>query len=160
MKNNIPKNSLWHLITIDDAPRFLLGESIYCALKLIQEVEEIKFVILNYIEGAGKEKLIHSLQNQKNQITDIKDLMEKFFDVSHVEWGDFFLFKEYPKEWENLEDEEYPNAISLTDVTLRAVDNQYMYIYTRSERVVEALKSQYTIESVKNDLLENLDYPD
>lgn len=160
MNKNVTNDSLWYLIIIDDAPRFLPGESIYNALLLIQKVEGIKFVILNYIEGTGKYGLVHSLQDSKNQVIDIKKLMEKFCGIDHVEWGDFFLFKEYPNEWKNLKDEKYPNSIVLTDVTLRAVDNHYMYIYTQSEKIVEALKENYVIESIKNDLLDNLDYPD
>lgn len=98
-----------------------------------------------------------------DKICKIDTIFEIIKTIDHLEWGDFFLFKEYPTDWKNPRGEFvpiYPYVIAQADITLRAVDDQYMYIYTQSEKFVDIVKSHYEIESVKLDLLENLDFPD
>ena len=159
MIQNLSTDFFWYLITIDDCRRMLNGESIYEMLKLIQDIEQIKFVVLDDIEGAGKYGLIASLQDNIDKIYEIKSILEKSKEIIQLDWGDFFLFKEYPNSWINLREGDYPYVIAQADTTLRAIDDQYMYIYTQSKHLVESIKSQYEIESIKFDLLENLDFP-
>jgi hypothetical protein len=134
MNKNVTENLCWYLITIDDAPKFLPGESIHNLLKLIQYEEKIEFGIIDAIEGSGKYGLINSLQNNKGKVFEIVDLLKICSAIDHLEWGDFFLFKEYPACWKNPKGEQYPYVISQANVTVRAVDDQYLYIYIRKER--------------------------
>lgn len=159
MTPNLPTDFYWYLVTIDDYPRMLTGESIFEILKLIQEVEKIKFVIFDAIDATGKDHIFRFLHENVNEVFDIENLLKITNNIEHVEWGDFFLFKEYPKDWENLGDGHYPHVIAQADTTLRGVDDQYMYIYTQSKNLVDIVKSHYEIEGVKVDLLENLDFP-
>ena len=80
-------------------------------------------------------------------------------DIRQFEWGDFFLFKDYPKNWNNSNDIPYPKVIIQTDTTIRAVDNQYIYIYTPFIEIIQIIKENCQIESEKTDSLENLDFP-
>lgn len=150
----------WYLITINDTPEYLSGKSIFNILNILVKVENIEFTILDYIHGSGKNGLIYSLQEDRYQVYEIENLLKIVCNIVQLDWGDFFLFKKYPNNWDNAEGEDYPYVIAQTDLTFRAVDNQYFYIYTQNKKIVDIVKSIYLIESIKFDLLKNLDFPE
>ena len=152
------KDFNWCLITIDD-PDFLSGKSIFNVVQLILKYMKINYVIINDVDGSGKDWLISNLQKNQNSILKIDDFLNILCEVNQFDWGDFFLFKEYPKDCSFSQEKSYSYVIAQTDVTIRAVDNQYIYIYTPYEEIIEAVKNKYTIESLRLDSLENLDYP-
>ena len=144
----------WTLITIDD-PAFLPGESIFDIIQLIIKEIEFKFVIPDEIYGAG----VGPLFKKENSILVIEEFLNLLSGVKQFDWGDLFLFKEYPKNWDNPGDGDYPYLIAQTETTVRAVDDQYIYIYTPYKEIVDVIKANYEIESIKNGPLESLDYP-
>ena len=146
----------WQLVTIDDNPQLLAGKSIFDLIQLLQKQLVFKYVILKDIEGIAEGAVF--LRDKEGEVLEIDYLLKNICNVIQFEWGDFFLFTNYPINW-NSENLDYPYLINQTDSTVRAVDNQYMYVYTPSEKVVDALKNNYKIESIKSDILENLDYP-
>lgn len=148
----------WNLITIDD-PSYISGKSTYNIIKLILKSINFSFVILDNIEGSGKEWLIASLQRKKNIPIKINDFLKLLKDVKQFDWGDFFLFKTYPNYWNNIDDVLYPAVIAKTDTTIRVIDNQYFYIYTPFQEIASVLKEHYEIESIRTDALDKLDYP-
>ncbi|MBS0272764.1 MAG: hypothetical protein JSR85_09030 [Proteobacteria bacterium] len=149
----------WTLITIED-PEFLPGKNIVNIIQLISKVVCFKFVILDYIYGAANNGLIPFLQEKRNKILKIEDVFQEISKVIQFDWGDFFLFKEYPEQWNNSKGEQYSYVIAQTDTTIRAVDDQYIYVYTPYEEILNLIKKNYKIESVKIDMLQNLDYPE
>ncbi len=153
--SNFHLNPEWILITIVD-PKNLPGESILTLIKLLLKVVKYEFVILDYIYGAG----ILPLIEKENNVITINELMNMLPEVKQFDWGDFFLFKEYPKHWNNNTKELYPYVIAQTDTTIRAVDDGYIYVYTPYPIVADIIKKKYEIESLKIDMLEKLDYPD
>jgi len=130
MVSNLSTDFYWYLITIADCERALNGESIHEMLTLICDIEKIKFVILNDVEGAGEFGLINSWQDKIDEILDIGKIKTEPKKLIQLDWCDFFLFKEFPNDWTNPKDWHYPTLIAQSDTTLRAVDDQYMYIYT------------------------------
>lgn len=156
--NDIIKNSKWYLMTIDD-PLGLPGESILNVLNLLTIPLKLKYVIINDINGAAENGLIHSLQNKENIILELEEILNVLKKVNQFDWGDFFLFCQKPMNWDNPNDYNYPKLISQTDTTVRAVDDQYIYIYTSHQKVVNLIKEKYTIENVKTGSLDELDYP-
>ena len=159
MEKELIKNCEWTLITIDD-PTFLSSESLIHIFTLLKKKIEFKFVIINDINGTGKDWVISSLQKKENNtVFEIKEFLNILEDIKQLEWGDFFLFQEFPN-WEKSEEiTYYPRLIAQTDTTIRAVDNQYIYVYTPCQEIVKIVKENYEIESLKIGLLENLDYP-
>lgn len=152
----------WYLVTIDD-PDFLLGKSIYNIIKLILTKIEFHYVILEYIDGSPKSDhlgLITELQKKMGKVTDLNEIVESLSGVKQFDWGDFFLFREFPSQWDDPKGALYPHVIAQADTTVRAVDNQYIYIYTPYEEIVELIKSNYEIESLKVGSLNDLDYPE
>lgn len=156
--HDLTPSAKWHLITIDD-PNFLPGKNIIQLLKLMRTLIPIQYVILDDVEGSGSDGLINSLQNLENTPLKLDTLLEKLIGVNQFEWCDFFLFIENPLTWHNSPDYDYPNLINQSDITIRAIDGQYMYLYTPLSVMESLIKEKYTLESFSTDFLENLDYP-
>ena len=143
------------LVVIED-PNAVPGKTIYDFFKILMEVLELKFIVLDYIVGGGVS--IANYQNQSDLILNISDFLKELKGVDQFERGDFFLFRDYPSEWENPDEESYPYVIQQTDTTLRVVDNTYLYLYTPYSAVEKQIMDVYKIESIKIASLEKLDY--
>ncbi len=158
MNSSLIPEEKWTLVTIDD-PAFLPGKSIYDVIQLLLKVIPFKYVIINEIYGVTK--AIADLEKKENTIMEIKELMDDLCKVRQFDWGDFFLFKDYPSDWwERSKDLiDYPNLVVQSDTTIRAVDDQYIYIYTPLQEVIKTIRENYVIESIKTDSLDKLDYP-
>lgn len=154
MENLLTSQLKWGLVIIPD-PNNLPGKSISNIIHLILDSINFKFAIVDDLIGAK----ISDLVERENTIMKINDLLEVACDVVQFEWGDFFLFKEYPNQWNNSTLLGYPEIIIQTDTTVRAVDNGYIYVYTPYMEIIEMIKKNYPIESIKIDSLWNLDYP-
>jgi hypothetical protein len=150
----------WTLITIDDAPKFLSGKTIWDFLNLIKQKTSLQFIVLDALEGVGRNGLIAELQKKSNLVIDIDDFMKILPEIKTFEWCDLFVFKKFPENWTNSGKEPYPSVIVQSDMTIRAVDNQYLYIYTPSKQLVDLISENYHIESIKNAPLNELDYPE
>lgn len=147
--------SSWKLITIDD-PLFLPGKSIYDVIKLILKKVDLKFVVISEVYGCG----ISSLLEVEYEIIKIDQLLKVICEVKQFDWCDFYLFLQYPKDWfQPTGITDYPFLIQQTYLTIRAVDDQYIYIYTTSEEIARLINKSYLIESLKTDQLENLEFP-
>ena len=154
--NNFHSNIKWYLITIDD-PKALPGESIFNIIKLTLKIIKFNFAVLEDVIGAGLG--IIALEKKENLVIEVNELLNELCNVKQFDWCDFFLFKEYPVEWKTTPEATYPFVISKTDTTIRAVDDRYIYIYTPNEELKKIIITNYNIESIKYDFLENLDYP-
>lgn len=154
LDNNSKLESNWDQIVIFDEAA-LPGKSIFDIIKIILKVIEFRFVIIDDINGA----LVSNLLEIENKIIDLNNLLEIIISVKQLDWGDFFLFREYPQSWINYKKEKYFNIIGQTDTTVRAVDDTYIYVYTPYKKITNLIKENYKIESIKTDSLEKLDYP-
>ena len=118
----------WTLLTIDDS-NFLPGKSVTNMINICTSVVKLNFVILNQIYGTTE--AIASLEKQENNVLNIKDIESDINKVKQFDWGDFFLFSNYPSSWQPPQGViYYPDLVSMTDTTIRAVDDQYLYVYT------------------------------
>jgi hypothetical protein len=156
---NLSTTHEWHLVTIDD-PAFLRGKSIFDMLKFLSQHGKFKYVILNDIVGTSQNGLMAILQEKENSVLKLNDFLNVVCDVRQFEWGDFFLFKEYPQDWvDATTGDYYPPIIEKTDTTVRAIDNQYIYIYTPHQSIADVVLDKYEIESIKTSPLNALDFP-
>lgn len=155
---NSSPNLNWYLVIIDD-PEFLRGQSIFEILKFLSNIDKFKFTILYDIFGFAQNGLMINLQEKENTVISLQEFLNVVCKVRQFEWGDFFLFKRKPIGWDNPDDRFYPNLVAQTDTTVRAVDNQYIYIYTPSNEIVDRIKEKYKIESITYNILTELDYP-
>ena len=159
MKTNRKWNENCYLVTIDD-PLFLPCKSIQNLFEYLLEIVDFKFTILSDILGYSTTPCgIYNLQQKQGKILLLSSLIKDLNEIRSFDWGDFFLFLNEPKDWDNPYDWDYPYLIHQTDTTVRAVDDQYMYIYTPYSNIIEHLKKKYTIESVSVGTLGNLQHP-
>lgn len=97
------------------------------------------------------------LEQNKNQILNIKDTLSVINKIQQFDWADFFLFKNYPTNW-NDDGEEYPYVISQTDTTIRAIDDQYIDIYTYNIEIVRLIKKNYILHHITTGSLIDFTY--
>jgi hypothetical protein len=160
MEYDLTSKNNWSLIIIDD-PKFLTGESFFCLFQNLLKKIDFNYVIFDSIDGSGKYGLIESLKEKENTIIKMDEFLKIFLDIKQLDWGDFFLFKDYPKDWVNPKNAPYPYVIAQSNTTVRGVDNQYFYIYTPYQEIIDLIKNNYnTVETIKNDNLEYLEYPE
>lgn len=150
----------WYLLIIEDQEN-LPGKSIAQILKILNQTKKFNFVNMDNIEGAPIEnKSWIDIKKLGGKFLKIEQILLILLDVKQFDWADFFLFKNFPSVWENDEEiPDYPKLISLADLTIRAVDDQYIYIYTQELKIIDQLKQYYNIESIKEGVLENLEHP-
>lgn len=146
------KTEMWYLIIIKDS-QDLSGTSIFKILNIIQKTIRFEYVILNDINGAG----VAELAKKENTPVLVADLIMDIEKVVQFDWGDFFLFKNFPKQWDNKKS--YPNLVTESDTTIRAIDDTYIYIYTQYKEILNILSQFYNIESISFDFIENLEFP-
>jgi hypothetical protein len=147
------KLPVWFLVTINDS-NFLSTKSISVIL-LIKEVHPVDYVILNDINGGSVAELI----DLEGDIITIQELLSFLSGSGQLDWGDFFLFCKKPDNWNDPKDYYYPTLVKQSDTTVRAVDDQYIYIYTPYQEILELIQTNYVIESIKQDALDKLDFP-
>ena len=153
------RKNKWYLITIDNIG-MINGDGFFNIINLIKTVQKFKYVILNDIEGSPKSDhkgLVAFFQYQEGKVLLLQDYLKDVTGVLQFDWADFFLFKKKPENW--ICYELYSDNIEQTDTTVRAIDGQYIYIYTPNHEIVDLVKSKFNIESLKFDLIEKLDYP-
>jgi hypothetical protein len=148
----------WTLAILDD-PDELTGRSVVEVIALMQRAAGFRYVIVDGLEGAGVPGVIADLNERIDEPMKIEELVKIFKGVRSVEWGDFFLFKEYPNGWEDDGEEPYESVIARTDTTVRAVDGRYLYVYTFLPEIEQAVSKNYTLESRTCDCLEDLPHP-
>lgn len=156
--SDIKKKDTWYLLTLKD-PNYLPGKNIFKIIELLLKVVDFKFAITNALEGTGNENY-DSLKEKENSIIEINDLLQLICDINQFVWGDFFLFTKYPKSWNNPAGKDYPYVIRQADMTIRAIDNLYIDIYTQNKNIVDLISNNFEVERIKNDSLDNLDYPE
>ena len=154
--NNLERD--WFLLSIED-PEFLSGMSVLKTIMLTKQMINFEFVVLNDIEGSGRDWIIFNLRKKMNHVLKLEKFLKSLPHVIQFDWGDFFLFKDYPNHWNNSTDLGYPSLIAQTDTTIRAIDDTYIYIYTPHEKIVEILKENYKIEKELKGLLKDLEHP-
>lgn len=159
MEGSASEKSRWYLIIIEDLED-LPGKNICQVIQLLLKFKEIKYVILDYIEGAAHGGLISLLKNKEDTVMNLETLLEILPHIIQFDWGDFYLFKAPPLNWKNLNHMTYADMVIQSDTTIRAVDDHYIYIYTPYIEILNLLENSFKIESIKQDLLENFDYPE
>lgn len=153
------KHKKWSLTIIND-PGFLSSETVVAILKSLSDNLDLKFLIMDFISGSGDNYIIPELQGISKKKLVLDEAIPMLLSVNHFEWGDFFLFKNNPMIWEESENSKYPDLIAQTDITVRAVDGQYIYIYSPNDGFIEDLKDKYHIELFEKGFLDDFEYPE
>lgn len=157
-------NQMWHLIALEDPPEYLNAITTTKLLKLLEDHFNYKYIILHEFEGAGKPGVFQETRKKIESFTvfTFAEVYEILKDVQQFDWVDFFLFFDFPKDWEYAEDFSYHPLLSQSDGLVRGVDNRYLYIYTPNQSVIDSIQKKYPpcaiIEKETNEL-QNLIVP-
>jgi len=150
------KQNKWNQVVI---PIPLSGKCMHDLMNIILGVKNFKYIILDDIEGFAEGYLMQILRNLQFTPIRLKDIASALQHVKGFEWGSFYLFEDYPKNWDNNGHYFDPYMVKQSDSTIRAMDGNYAYIYTPYDSVIEIIKKNFKTEDVITDYLENLDYP-
>lgn len=147
----------WYEVVIPDDSA-LSGKSMSALLELVRNMLGIRFVVVDGISGAN---IVELQDNYAGMLCDIRGVIDSLKNVVQLDWCDFFLFESdgvLPGQ-----DQAYDEIIEKTTATVRAVDDEYIYVYTKSENLVGDLCARYSGKEgfEKNvGLLEEFQYPE
>ena len=150
------KNSIWTMISLAD-PASLPGTSIMKVMTSFLDIWPVHYVFLDYVEGAGIYDMFH---DREFPILAVSKFLKYLPQVIQFDWGDFYFFKTRDMDEEKILNLEPYEKIALSETTLRAVDDGYIYVYTPYKEVAERVKTcGFKIDSIKEGELTSLDYP-
>lgn len=152
MKANSDKK--WFLIVVIESLD-LPGASLFRLIMDLLAIRRFNFVVVDDIIGAGVQELVE----MEKIIFGLSQLLMILPSVVQFDWGDFYIFENQPKDFILNTELKYPEIISQTDTTIRAVDDQFFYVYTPFEDVVDLIKLKYDVDFIHHDTLDNLEYP-
>ncbi|MBC6419039.1 MAG: hypothetical protein GDA44_09755 [Prochloron sp. SP5CPC1] len=151
---NTQLKDIWLEIIIEDDSS-LSGKFVASFMKEVTIFLSLKFVVLDYLSGSNIAK-INSYHISRIEL--LEPLIQEISKVGQFEWCDFFFFRKggfIPSE-----NEQYDKIIPCTDLTVRAVDQSYLYVYTINQRLLELIKSKYDAVTVNQDKLCNFIFPE
>ncbi len=143
----------WHLISLIPKDG-LNGNSFINVLKILEKNFEYKYITLwEFMACVSKNGFINEIHQIHQKITDVvvfsfEEIYKILDEVEHFEWVDFFLYKDFPRDWHLPDDWYYQPLMKKSDCFVRGVDDQYIYIYTPLEEVVKLIKASYPIEEL------------
>lgn len=152
---NLQDDILWEQLVIVD-PQALPGSTLSKVIKSIIKCIQLTYVISANIEGAGTSLL----EREQAKVLTIEDFLNKLLQVIQFDWGDFYLFKLKPENPNTFLSKDYENLLPKAEVTLRAIDDTYLYIYTKNITIINQIKIEYELESSRTASIVNLDFPD
>jgi hypothetical protein len=147
----------WWQIVIEDESA-LSGESLIRLLKLVSPNIEVHFVAVDDIEGGGA-GISRLMNNGAPLVLSLQAVLDSAESVVQFDWGDFFLFQNKEQALQVLPGEPYSDSVCKALVTVRAVDDTYFYVYTRSQDLVEAILEKYSEAEVWKSPLKKLEFP-
>ncbi len=145
-------SSVWHQIVVPD-PQGLSGASVASFVSLIIRKLGAIIVVASDLVGACP-----GLMGHARRALNTEDFLQKVVDATQYDWGFFFLYSRTstPEEIVTSDDKA---AMRNADATIRLVDDQYFYIYTRDEGLVSELVGMYPTAEHKASSFEELDIP-
>lgn len=75
----------WHLVVIDDAPKFLPGKSFIDILQLLFSTGKFNFVITDAIDGSGEDWIITNLQAKRNDVFTFEKILRILSKINQLD---------------------------------------------------------------------------
>jgi hypothetical protein len=146
------QNNTWFQIIVKD-PGGLSGLSVIEFISPIVRKMRLKFAIVTDLSGA-----IAELKDSEGQVLSCSDLMRRLVEVTQFDWAFLFMYKSRPS-LEEAEISDARAALQKADITVRLADDEYFYIYTRDQEVVDDLMKSYPGAEFKVCKASDLDIP-
>ena len=144
----------WYEVVVPD-PSNLSGPFVAAFLKLVARFMKIKNLVIDDLSGANVSELI---ENYTATIVELDIVVNLIANAVQFDWCNFLLFK--CGGYIPGKDESYAEFISKTTITVRAVDDSDLYLYTRDEGLVKEIIARYKGIAVNRGTLESFVYPE
>lgn len=149
------KNTLWYEIVIEDYS-LLSGLSVSNLVEHVNVTEKCHYAYCDALDGGN----IQWFLNNQHTLLRYEEIKNNLKDNVIFEWGDFFLFKDKPIKFQYEKTIKYFEVISQTDCTLRLVDGNYIYIYTKKFDTLSSLEKIYKIATITSGNADSLTFPE
>jgi hypothetical protein len=143
---------VWYEVVVPD-PSSLSGNFVGSFLLFVSDYLGANKIVLDDLTGAGVRKL---LESYTHTVVEIREIIELINEAVQFDWCNFLLFDNcgfIPEE-----NQEYPEFIAKTVLTVRAIDDTELHVYTRSNRLVAEIKAKYEKVEVTEGELESFHY--
>lgn len=145
----------WYEVVINDY-KLLSGCSVISLIEFINLTEKCHYAYCDALDGG----YIHWFLENQRTILDYANIVTNFNNNIIFEWGDFFFFNDKPIKFNCKKTLKYSEIVSQTDFTLRLVDGNYVYVYTKKIETVESLEKKYKTESITFGNIYDFTYPE
>jgi hypothetical protein len=149
-------DSKWYEIVVPDPnPNSLNGQFVAPLLSFVSNILDTRVIVLDDLEGAGIDRLVEMTLNKVVSLDQVIDLIE---NVTQFDWCNFLFFSS-----EGIvpgKDQSYPDFISNTIATVRAVDDTEIHLYTQNINLVNKIQERYLNVNVTSGELSSFSYSD
>jgi hypothetical protein len=145
-------SSAWHQIVVRD-PQALSGASVGSFISSIVRKMGATIIVASDLVGA-----YHGLKGHEQRLLASDDFLTKVKDATQYDWAFFFLYSRTPTA-EELQVADDKAAMLIADVTVRLVDDQYFYVYSRDESLMSKMQRMYPGAEHKTSIFGELDVP-
>jgi hypothetical protein len=147
----------WYQIEIEDESA-LSGPSLMRLVRTLAEVRAVEAVVVIGAEGAGPNFATMFPSDEMVEL-EIGEFVNRASLVTQFDWGDFHLANQRG-DLAGLEvTTPYEEVLPRTFASVRAVDDTYFYVYTRSNAAMEAVTRAYPAARVHAGCIQDLDFP-
>lgn len=125
----------WLQLLVEE-PDLLLGGNFAKISNSLHVDLELPYVLVQDVEGIGHIDRLCPVDSVC--VYSVIELSERLIDVQQLVWGNFFFF-ESRSAAHSVENANLRSRVEVSGITVRAIDNTDLDIYTRSERVLPVL---------------------
>jgi hypothetical protein len=111
----------------------------------------VHWVQWNDVDGAG-------LAKRNNELLPAAEFLDLVIQASQYDWAFFFMFVEKPAHSTLFESDD-KEKLARADITVRLVDDTFVFVYSRSDEVARQIQSWYPAAAQSQVKLENLKIP-
>jgi hypothetical protein len=147
----------WCQIEIEDEAA-LSGPSLIRLLRTLADALPVRAVVVTGAEGAGPDFVAMFPKDGVIEL-DMSEFVSRASRVVQFDWGDFHLLGAKGELTDLEPTTPYEQVLPRTLATVRAVDDTYFCVYTRSDRAVEEVTRAYPTAKLHARRLQDLDFP-
>jgi len=151
-KKQMPATTeMWNRLIVRD-PQSLSGLSVFEFVDPIIKKANIASVVASDLEGAYS-----GLRDLKDVIISSVEFLEKVVQATQYDWAFSFLYRESMRPL--LCGSDHRSMIAAADITIRLVDDTYIYVYSRAGLALIDLKGLWPQAEAKSCSSADLDIP-
>ena len=141
----------WYQIVIRDES-LLSGTSVRLFLELLITALRVEYVLAADMVGS-----FSGLQHLSGKPLRAREFLQRAGEATQYDWAFFFLFRSMPDPLADGID--YRTVIAIADATVRLVDDEFFYVYSKDQQVLNCTRQHFQVEECGLHPLKALDVP-